>query len=175
VTGRLAHPLTPFVDKLAIPPRRVVSEHARLVVRLETATHQFHRDLPPSRVWAYDGSLPGPTIEVTRGMALEVLWENHLSDRLPVTVTTAPEYAVDGVPVQCLPGRSGGQPDAAAAALSGFSVVHLHGGMTLADSDGWAENLAAPGQPTLDAYPNDQRATMLWYHDHVMGVTRFSV
>ena len=27
----------------------------------------------------------------------------------------------------------------------------------------------------LDAYPNDQRAAMLWYHDHVMGVTRFDV
>jgi FtsP/CotA-like multicopper oxidase with cupredoxin domain len=175
VTGRIGHPLTPFVDKLAIPPRRVVSEPGRLVVRLETATHQFHRELPPSRVWAYDGSIPGPTIEVTRGVALEVLWENHLSGPLPVIVTAAAEYAVEGVPAQCVPGRSGGQPDAAAAALQGFSVVHLHGGVTQADSDGWAENLAAPGQPTLHAYPNDQRAAMLWYHDHVMDVTRFSV
>ncbi len=153
----------------------MVTEPARLVVTLQTATHRFHRDLPPSRVWAYDGSLPGPTIEVTRGVAVEVLWENHLSGPLPVIVTAAPEYAVEGVPVQCVPGRSGGQPDPAAAALSGFSVVHLHGGMTRADSDGWAENMAAPHQPSLDTYPNDQRATMLWYHDHVMGVTRFSV
>jgi FtsP/CotA-like multicopper oxidase with cupredoxin domain len=171
----LTHPLTPFVDKLAVPPRRVVGESTRLVVRLETATHRFHRDLPPSRVWAYDGSLPGPTIEVGRGVPLEVLWENHLSGPLPVVVIVAPEYAVNGVPAQCLPGRSRGRPDAAAAALSGFSVVHLHGGMTHASSDGWAENLAAPGQSALDAYPNDQRATMLWYHDHVMGVTRFNV
>ena len=175
MSGRLTHPLTPFVDKLPIPPRRIVSEPTRLVVRLETATHRFHRDLPPSRVWAYDGSLPGPTIEVPRGVALEVLWENHLSGPLPVIVTVAPEYAVDGVPAQCLPGRSRGLPNAAAAALTGFSVVHLHGAMTHASSDGWAENLAAPGQSTLDAYPNDQRAAMLWYHDHVMGVTRFSV
>ena len=175
MTGRITHPLTPFVDNLAIPQRRIVSEPTRLVVRIETATHRFHRDLPPSRVWAYDGSLPGPTIEVQRGVALEVLWENHLTGPLPVIVTVAPEYAVDGVPAQCVPGRSGGQPDAAAAALTGYSVVHLHGAMTHASSDGWAENLAAPGQPTLDAYPNDQRATMLWYHDHVMGVTRFSV
>jgi FtsP/CotA-like multicopper oxidase with cupredoxin domain len=153
----------------------LITEPARLVVTFQTATHKFHRDLPPSRVWAYDGSLPGPTIDVTRGVAVEVLWENHLSGPLPVIVTAAPEYAVDGVPVQCVPGRSGGDPDAAAAALSGFSVVHLHGGMTLANSDGWAENMAAPGQPTLDTYPNDQRAAMLWYHDHVMGVTRFSV
>jgi spore coat protein A len=169
------HPLTPFVDKLAVPPRRIVSEPTRLAVRLETATHRFHRDLPLSRVWAYDASLPGPTIEVDRGVKLEVLWENRLSGTLPVVVTVAAEYAVDGVPAQCLPGRSGGRLDPAAAALPGFSVVHLHGAMTHASSDGWAENLAAPGQPTLDAYPNDQRAAMLWYHDHVMGVTRFNV
>jgi len=47
--------------------------------------------------------------------------------------------------------------------------------MTQADSDGWAENLAAPGQQALDRYENDQRAAMLWYHDHVVGVTRFNV
>ena len=104
-----------------------------------------------------------------------MLWENHLAGPFPVVVTVAPEYAVDGVPAQCLPGRSGGSPDAAAAALSGYSVVHLHGGMTYAPSDGWTENIAAPGQPVLDVYPNEQRAAMLWYHDHVMGVTRFDV
>jgi FtsP/CotA-like multicopper oxidase with cupredoxin domain len=169
------HPLTPFVDKLAVPPRRVVGERTRMTVRLEPAVHRFHRDLPPSRVWTYDGSVPGPTIDVRRGAELEVLWENHLSGTLPVVVTVAPEYAVDGVPAQCLPGRSGGRPDAAAAALTGFSVVHLHGGMTHAPSDGWTENIAAPGQALLDVYPNDQRAAMLWYHDHVMGVTRFNV
>nr|MDP9337098.1 multicopper oxidase domain-containing protein [Actinomycetota bacterium] len=171
----MSHPLTPFVDKLAVPPRRIVSEPTRLNVRLQTARHRFHRDLPPSRVWTYDGSLPGPTIEVQRGVGLEVLWENDLSGLLPIVVTVAPDYTVDGVPAQCLPGRSGGRPDAAAAALPGFSVVHLHGGMTHASSDGWTENLARPGQTTLDAYPNDQRGTMLWYHDHVMGVTRFNV
>jgi Multicopper oxidase len=72
-------------------------------------------------------------------------------------------------------GRSGGQPDPFAAALPGFSVVHIHGAVTNAASDGWTENLAVPGQQALDTYPNDQRAALLWYHDHVMGVTRFSV
>jgi FtsP/CotA-like multicopper oxidase with cupredoxin domain len=172
---RIRHPLTPFVDKLAIPPRHVITEPTRLTIALETTTHRFHRDLPPSRVWGYDGSVPGPTIEVRRGIPLEVQWENRLSGMLPVVVTVAPDYAADGIPAQCLPGRSGGALDPAASSLPGFSVVHLHGAMTLANSDGWAENLAAPGQPALDAYPNDQRATMLWYHDHVMGVTRFSV
>jgi hypothetical protein len=169
------HPLSPFVDPLPIPPRRVITEPARLTIRVQTALHRFHRELPPSRVWAYDGHLPGPTIEVRRGVPLEVVWENRIEGMLPMTVTIAPDYAVDGIPVQCLPGRSGGEPDPSAAALSGFSAVHLHGAVTHASSDGWAENLAAPGQQALDVYPNDQRAAMLWYHDHVMGVTRFHV
>ena len=174
-TPSLKHPLTPFVDELPIPPRLVFGEPGRTVVRLEAAEHRFHRDLPPSRVWTYGGSIPGPTIEVSKGVELEVRWENHLTGPLPVVVTVAPEYALDGVPAQCLPGRSGGVRDTAAAALSGYSVVHLHGGMTQASSDGWTENIAAPGQAVLDTYPNDQRAAMLWYHDHVMGVTRFDV
>jgi FtsP/CotA-like multicopper oxidase with cupredoxin domain len=171
----LDHPLNPFVDPLPTPSRRVITEPTRLTIRMQTALHRFHRDLPPSPVWTYDGHLPGPTIEVRRGVPLEVLWENRLEGTLPVIVTVAPDHAVDGIPVQCVPGRSGGEPDPSAAALSGFSAVHLHGAVTHASSDGWAENLAAPGQQALDAYPNDQRATMLWYHDHVMGVTRLHV
>lgn len=60
---RIGRPLTPFVDALTVPPRHVFSEPARLTVRLRTAMHRFHRDLPPSRVWTYDGHVPGPTIE----------------------------------------------------------------------------------------------------------------
>ena len=56
-----------------------------------------------------------------------------------------------------------------------MTVVHLHGGLTPASYDGWAENLFAPGQPAVFHYPNDQRAALLWYHDHVMGVTKFDV
>ena len=167
--------LSPFVDLLRVPPRHVIKEPTRLTVRLETVTHQFHRDLPPSRVWAYDGHLPGPTIEVDRGTQVEVRWENRLSGPLPVVVIRASVHAADGVPVQCLPGRSGGAVDLSAAALSGYAVVHLHGAMTQATSDGWTENLIAPGQWTLDTYQNDQRAALLWYHDHVMGVTRFDL
>ena len=167
--------LPPFVDLLRVPPRRVIKAPTRLTVRLETVEHRFHRDLPPSRVWAYDGHVPGPTIEVDRGTEVEVRWENRLSGPLPVTVTLASVHAAGGVPVQCLPGRSGGAVDPQAAALSGYAVVHLHGALTHATSDGWTENLMAPGQSTLDTYPNDQRGALLWYHDHVMGITRFDL
>ena len=132
--------------------------------------------MPLSSVWGYDGTVPGPTIEVDRGHPVAVEWRNELTGPLPVTVTVAPQHADDnGTPVQCVPGLSGGTPDPKTAAFSGHAVVHLHGGLTPAVYDGWAENLIAPGQCVVFHYPMDQRAALLWYHDHVMGVTRFDV
>src|SRR5690348_11221288 len=68
--------------------------------------------------------------------------------------------------------HAGGTPDQDAAALAGHTVVHLHGGLTPAAYDGWAENLFAPGQDAVFHYPMGQRAALHWYHDHVMGVTK---
>jgi spore coat protein A len=107
---------------------------------------------------------------------VRVEWINEIAGTLPVAVTVAPsETGPDGMPVQCVPGLSGGEPDPDAAALPGFAVVHLHGGLTAAPYDGWAENIFAPGQPQVSDYSMDQRAAMLWFHDHVMGATRFTV
>jgi FtsP/CotA-like multicopper oxidase with cupredoxin domain len=173
----LTAPLAPFVDALPMPPRLIAAKHhGRLIVRLRAGKHRFHRDLPESRIWGYDGKFPGPTIEAERGQPVTVEWRNELDGQFPVVVTMAHEKAdADGVPVQCVPGLSGGTPDQHAAALVGYTVVHLHGGLTPASYDGWAENLFAPGQPAVFHYPMDQRAALLWYHDHVMGVTKFHV
>ena len=54
-------------------------------------------------------------------------------------------------------------------------MVHLHGGKTEADSDGWTENALLRGQAGLATYHNQMRATMLWYHDHAMHITRLNV
>jgi spore coat protein A len=173
----LGSPLTPFVDPLPLPPRWLAREHdGRLAVRIRGGVHRFHRDLPDSRIWGFGGCMPGPTIEGERGYPVRVEWINELEGTLPVAVTVAPtESTAEGVPVQCVPGLSGGVLDADAAALPGYSVVHLHGGLTAAPYDGWAENIFAPGQNAVSDYPMDQRAALLWYHDHVMGVTRFTV
>ena len=170
-------PLTPFVDPLPAPRRLLAREHGgRLAVRIRSGLHRFHRDLPNSRIWGFDGCMPGPTIEAERGRPVRVEWINELKGTLPVVVTVAPtEAGGDGVPVQCVPGLSGGVRDPHAAALPGFTVVHLHGGLTAAPYDGWAENFFAPGQNAVSDYSMDQRAALLWYHDHVMGVTRFTV
>ncbi len=177
MTSTLAAPLAPFADALPVPQRLVATQqNGRLSVPIRAGGHRFHRDLPESAIWGYDGMVPGPTIEAERGQPVTVAWRNELDRALPVVVTTAPEATdTSGVPVQCVPGLSGGTPDQNAAALAGHTVVHLHGGLVPAPYDGWAENLFAPGQDAVFHYPMGQRAALLWYHDHVMGVTRFGV
>ena len=173
----VASPLTPFVDRLPIPRRLIAAEHdGRLTVHLRAGRHQFHRDLPVSDIWGFEGTVPGPTIEAERGQPVTVDWRNELEGPFPVTDTVAPTAAAaDGVPAQCLPGLSGGEPNRQTAALTGHTVVHLHGGLTPAVFDGWAENLFAPGQDAEFHYPMNQRAAQLWYHDHVMGITKLDV
>jgi spore coat protein A, manganese oxidase len=69
-------------------------------------------------------------------------------------------------------------------------VVHLHGGHTPADHDGYPVDFIMPtaGHPVVDdmarnsvvgqreyVYPMSQRAATLWYHDHRMGYTGAAV
>src|SRR2546421_4097444 len=130
--------LVAFADALPVPRRLIAGEQdGRLTVRTRAGIHRFHRDLPESVIWGYDGTVPGPTIEAERGQPVTVQWRNELDGALPVVVTTAPVAAdTSGVPVQCVPGLSGGVPDQNAAALDGHTVVHLHGGLTPASYDG---------------------------------------
>lgn len=72
------------------------------------------------------------------------------------------------------------------------TVVHLHGGVVAAESDGYPTDLVLPAVGATDPewsvhaghgvagvaagsrtywYPNDQPAATLWYHDHRMGFT----
>jgi spore coat protein A, manganese oxidase len=51
------------------------------------------------------------------------------------------------------------------------TVVHLHGGHTPADSDGYPTRLVPPAAAFDYDYPNRQRAATLWYHDHTMDLT----
>ncbi|HEV8455847.1 MAG TPA: multicopper oxidase domain-containing protein [Gemmatimonadales bacterium] len=112
MTPPLQPPLMPFVDALPLPRRILASKHGgELTVRIRAAVHRLHRDLPESRVWAYDGQVPGPTIEAERGRPVRVYWRNEIEQPYPVVSTLAPTGTDgDGVPVQCLPCLSGGTP-----------------------------------------------------------------
>jgi spore coat protein A, manganese oxidase len=155
-----------FVDALPLPnvlrsagtraspaSRRVQLPYYR--VELSEFEARLHRDLPPTRQWGYNASVPGPTFETRGGQGLLVEWVNRLPQKhfLPVDHTL-----------------HGAEPDKPEVR----TVAHVHGAKVPPESDGYPEAWQAPGQSRLFHYPNEQDAAMLWYHDHAMGITRLN-
>ncbi|MFZ0633815.1 MAG: multicopper oxidase domain-containing protein [Acidobacteriaceae bacterium] len=159
--------LTPFVDPLPIPrvlqpegtrpnpenPRATLPSYR---VAMTEAHMRVHRDLPPTRMWTFNGTFPGPTIETESGQGVIVEWQNRLPPHhfLPIDHT--------------LHGAEASLPESR-------SVVHLHGGRTPPDSDGYPENWTVPGQSQICHYPSAQHAALLFYHDHAMGINRLNI
>lgn len=160
--------LRPFIDKLPIPrvlaPKERCKDSTYYEVEMQEFLHQFHSCLSPTKVWGYEGQVPGPTIEVEEGENTYVQWKNSLPDKhfLPVDHT--------------LHGAHEGMPETR-------TVVHLHGASVEPDSDGypgaWFTKDFQKCGPCFSRrvyeYPNQQPATALWYHDHALGITRLNV
>jgi spore coat protein A len=162
--------LTPFVDALPIPPIAQPTTGqpfaaAHYDIDVVEFMHQAHRDLPPTKVWGYDGHWPGPTIAARRGQPVTVTWRNELRDISTGEYRTSHVLPVD----TCLHG-----PDMMTNHAS--IVTHLHGGVVPPSSDGYPEFYFGPGESSpLYTYPNDQPAALVWYHDHALGITRLNV
>jgi spore coat protein A len=117
---------------------------------------KVHRDLKPTRMWGYASSSPGPNFETRSGQGLLVEWVNELPEThfLPIDHT--------------IHGAEADKPEVRA-------VVHLHGAKAPPESDGYPENWYVAGKSAVCHYPNRQEATMLWYHDHALGINRLNV
>lgn len=159
--------LTPFADPLPIPRtarsagfRSSPEDPSRQVpyyrIDMREFAYKLHRDLPPTRLWGYDGTFPGPTFETRSGHELLVEWVNSLPHNhfLPI------DHKIHGA------GRK--NPDVRA-------VVHLHGGKTTPASDGYPEDWYPTGKSAVYHYPNDQEPSLLWYHDHAIGINRLNI
>src|SRR5260370_5592114 len=154
-TGRTS--TTKLKDRRRVPtilhPHKTDDQRSSLRIQMRPARVQPHSELPPSEVWTYEGSLPGPTIEVSRGQRVQVEWINALpqDEPYPITAVTAP----DGT--QNEPGRSGRPANQTVATLPPWTVVHLHGGRTAPVSDGWTENGTLPRPSTTRQYTDEHQ------------------
>ena len=148
--------LTPFVDALPVPPVLHAERGKPLHVRMAASEQKLHRDLPPTTLWTYGGTYPGPTIEARSGQPIEVTWENALPTKhfLPI------DHAICGAEAD--------KPDVRA-------IVHLHGAKVPHKDDGFPEDWYVPGVSRRHRYPNAQDAATLWYHDHAMGINRLNM
>jgi spore coat protein A len=117
---------------------------------------KLHRDLPPTRLWTYGGSSPGPTLETRSNQGLFIEWPNELPSKhfLPI------DHSLHGA-------------EASVPEVRG--VVHVHGAKAPPDSDGYPEDWYVPGKSRTYFYPNRQEACALWYHDHAMGINRLNI
>ena len=166
--------LTPYTDALRVPPTLRPGPDGRVEIAQTETWVRLHSQLPPTRVWAYDGHFPGPTLEVRRGERIRVAWTNRITGTYPAVSVAVPGGAPED-PNTNHPGRDGVKPDENVAALPAWTVTHLHGAVTGGGNDGWAENAVATGDAQLSEYPNDHPATQWWYHDHAMNITRWNV
>ncbi len=161
--------------------------------------------MPSTTVWAYGpenavalSQTPARTIEVRTGETTRITWINGLVDAsgaflphlLPVDQTI--HWANPPGPID----REGTDPTPYRGPVP--HVTHLHGGHSESVSDGlpdaWylpaANNIPpdyatrgsyygsvvpAPAGAAVFEYAHNHRAATLWYHDHVLGMTRLNV
>lgn len=158
--------LAPFVNPLPLPVlqkpagRRSSALHGAVdapyyPITVREVWNRMHRDLPPTRLWAYGDTSAPVLFEAQSNEGVLIDWINHLPQEhfLPLD---PPMHGMELAP----PTRI---------------VTHLHGARVPSISDGYPEDWYGPGKSKLCYYPNRQEAAGLWMHDHAMGVNRFNI
>jgi len=149
-----------YIDPLPIPEKIAPTEKRQGAdlyhVRMMEFRKQLHSQLPPTRLWGFEGRYPGPTFDVSTGRPIQARWENQLPNEHI--------FKID-------PHIHGAMPPSPAVR----TVTHLHGSRTTSESDGLPEKWFTPGSSAVYSYPNAQHAATLWYHDHALGITRLNV
>ncbi len=134
----------PFRVPSVIRPVRSDATSDYFRVSMEPTTVEIIPGLP-TRMWGYNGEVPGPTFQVTKGREAVVRQINNLPSRHPTLGYTP------------------------------WTSVHLHGSASLPQYDGYASDITNPGSWKDYRYPNWQNARTLWYHDHGLHHTAENV
>lgn len=178
---------------LDIVPTGVSGAWGKMTVRIEPRTVKFTDSGTVSAVsnaWCYvrhgaaDEHTPvkenylGPIINVRRGEPLSVAWVNTLHSIPPMMQGEARIQELPPVALYDMMADLGNIDQFKSMNYSIGVVTHLHGGKVKPDSDGWPllpvsfeSNPFRLKTHRLYHYPNDQRAAMLWFHDHGMDNT----
>lgn len=179
MAGTLGHTpqLTPWMDPLPIPPVATKKNVPLLSlvadyydIAMTQHTHQFHSQLGQATVWTYGmkgqpGVYAGPTIVAQKDRPVIIKWFNQLPNdpnSFPLKDSIDPSVMGWDLP-------------------TGRAIPHLHGGKTASLFDGLPDQWwTSTGQKGMGyktdtfTYTNEQPASLLWYHDHSMGATRFN-
>jgi spore coat protein A, manganese oxidase len=162
--------LTKYIQPLPVPGAGIVvatpSGMNQYVFTLREIARHLHPNLPPTPFWAYDdgsglggqaGSF-GMAVAAQTGTPLDISYTSNLPEIYPGWIPVDTRLTPLGDHVRMM--------------------THLHGAFVAADSDGnpaITPNGFGPGDTQSVYYPNEQPATLLWFHDHGLGATRLNV
>lgn len=172
--GKCVNPSDPnsipkFMDPLPKPTVAMPVQHDEYPdgsyheLEMKEGLHRYHQNFPETKIWGYDGLIPGPTIEARKDKTTYVKYKNNLPEEHFLPLDRTLHSSIDTADVR--------------------TVVHLHGAKVDWESDGhpeawYTKNYEMTG-PTfrrqVHAYTNHQPGATLWYHDHAMSLTRLNV
>ena len=170
-SGAMGGKLTKYVERVPLPGDGIVIAAQSGANTYSFTQRQISRKLHPSLqetpLWAYDpggGALDGQAgsfgmaVVAHGGTPLTVNFTHALPATYPSWIPVDTRFTPMGANVRVM--------------------THLHGGFVAAADDGnpaVTPNGFGPGDTQTVYYPNEQPATLSWFHDHGLGATRLNV
>jgi spore coat protein A len=149
--------LTRFVDPLPIPPTWTTAQLAANGLTMAPAMHRFSSQMGYTPTFGYGGATYlGPIIDAEAGVPVTFTARNRLGAH-PLAI----DLDLHGPEAEDI--------------LRPRTSLHLHGGYTEEQSDGYPEDTFRPDEDHAYHYAEDQQAGTTWYHDHALGLTRLNV
>ena len=147
--------MTPFTDAVQQPPVAAPDAPGHYTLTAKLGVHQFYSQWPAVPSLGYSTanaavSYLGPTIATKKGTPVDVKLVNALPANTDMFGFGEPNNDND-------------------------IVMHRHGGLQTPANDGIPGQEILPGQSRTNHYPNNQAASLLWYHDHADSVTSYRV
>jgi spore coat protein A, manganese oxidase len=161
---------------------------------VQTTEQQLPPGFPATTVLAYNGSAhpkgsntsstltvtPGAVFENTVGIPSQITWVDNIQQPAFLEVDPTLHWANPNSEAVPTPPFNFFPPGYANSLFPVAHVTHTHGLVVAPNQDGTAEEWFTPGLQykgpsfATNTYfqPNQQAPTQLFYHDHVMGVTR---
>ena len=199
--GLFDTPGVPFSTQLPIPKTfapTVIRNGAGQIIRNEytitdsqTQVQMLPAGFPTTTVLAMGGAAvgggntqtsPAAVFNNTRGIPTVVHWRTNIGQPYFLAVDPTIHWADPQAMEKPTPPFNLFPPAYANSQYPVAHVTHTHGLMVLPQMDGTAEEwftnqqYRGPSFVTEDyTMPNDQPATQLFYHDHVMGITRLGI
>jgi spore coat protein A, manganese oxidase len=145
-----------FTDEAGQPLVATPDSKNHYTLTAHMGTHSFHSGWPAVDTLGYSTA-------------------NQKMDYLGPTIVTKEGTPVDVKIVNGLPAAGTVMFPFGYPTTANTVVLHRHGGLQSALSDGAPDQMVAPGGSRTNHYPNDQAAASLWYHDHADATTSFNV